>query len=144
MFYFASLEHNRREKTLSGQNQVDLRHRIIHFPTSSRVSEQASKQMSAAERASNASRVEPVDERCERMSEWMSKWPGTCISILGCYTHSTSSSSFHQVRAILMSLLVKGGVDVIKRGHRQNASSSSSSKSVVVVVVVVTINKRCE
>ena len=37
-----------------GQNQVILIHQIIYFPTSSGVIEQASEQMSAAERASEA------------------------------------------------------------------------------------------
>ena len=51
------------------------------------MSEQAGKQISAVERASEASRLEQVDEWGERMSEWMSKWPGTYISILDCSDH---------------------------------------------------------
>ena len=39
------------------QNSLRSQHRIIHFPTSLGVSEQASKQMIAAERAKKASRM---------------------------------------------------------------------------------------
>ena len=45
-----------------GKNQVILRHPIIHFPTSSGRSEQASKQMSATERASEAIWAEQAKE----------------------------------------------------------------------------------
>ena len=44
-----------------GQNQVVLRHQIMHFPTSEGVSE-VSEQGSAAEGASEVSRVEQANE----------------------------------------------------------------------------------
>ena len=43
------------EEKTGEQNQVDLRHLITHFPTSSGVSEQASEQISALELASERS-----------------------------------------------------------------------------------------
>ena len=45
-----------------GQNQVVLGHRVIHFPTSSGVSERASEQMIAAERAGKENRAEQANE----------------------------------------------------------------------------------
>ena len=61
---------------------------IIHIPTSSGVSERASKRMSAVERASGrhpseASSSEQASEWCERTSERTSEWPSTYVSILG-------------------------------------------------------------
>ena len=56
-----------------GQNQVILRDLIIHFPTSSGVSEWASYWMSAMEHASKASSA--------------SKWTSTYVPILGFLTH---------------------------------------------------------
>ena len=52
-----------------GQNQVVLGHLITHFPTSSGVSERASKRMSAVERASKASRAEQANKRVVRANE---------------------------------------------------------------------------
>ena len=48
------------------------------------MSERASKQVSAAEHMSEASSAAQVSEQCERMSEQTSKWPSTCVLILGC------------------------------------------------------------
>ena len=45
-----------------GQNQVVLRHQIIHFPTSSGVSELVSEQISAVERFNEASFAEQPDK----------------------------------------------------------------------------------
>ena len=49
-------------KRTVGQNQDILRYLIIHFPTSSGVSKQASERMSAAERSSKASSVGQANE----------------------------------------------------------------------------------
>ena len=57
------------------QNNLILGHQIIHFPKSLGVNKWASKLMSAAELA--------MSEQCERMSEWMNKWPSTYVSLLG-------------------------------------------------------------
>ena len=45
-----------------GQNQVILRHRIIHFPTSSSVSERAWERMGKVERARKVSSVEQAND----------------------------------------------------------------------------------
>ena len=52
-----------RQQCTMVHNSQMLGHPIIHFPTSSGVSERASKGISAAERGSVASSVEPMDER---------------------------------------------------------------------------------
>ena len=56
-----------------GQKQVGLRHRIIHFPTSSGVSERVNEQVSVVERASEASRVEQANEWVVRANEQTDK-----------------------------------------------------------------------
>ena len=62
-------------------------HPIVHFPKRLGVSEWASKQMSASEHASKASRVEQADELIlqanKQMSQWMSEWPRTYVRIHG-------------------------------------------------------------
>ena len=55
----------RRQRRTMGQNQVILRHPIIHCPTSEGVSK--------------------VSKRCKRTSKRMSEWPSTYVSILVCY-----------------------------------------------------------
>ena len=61
-----------------GANQVVLGHLIIHFPTSSVVSEQASEWASAAVHASKASSVEQVNEWAvwanKRTDEWVTQF----------------------------------------------------------------------
>ena len=59
-FYFHVISND--DQPTVAQNLVALRHIIIHFPTSSGVSEQAGERMSAAERASEASSAEQANE----------------------------------------------------------------------------------
>ena len=74
---------SRGERLTVGQNQVVLRHRIIHFPTSLGVSERANEWASermndhSSARAKRAVRSKRICERCERMSKRRSEWPST-------------------------------------------------------------------
>ena len=65
-----------------GQNQVVLRHPIIHYPTSSGVStaERAGK-VSGVERASELSGAEQANEQCERTDEQVPQYlrPGSWL-----------------------------------------------------------------
>ena len=72
-----------------GQNQVVLRHLIIHFPMRSGVSEWVSEQVnewaqwSALEK--RAVRIKQMNGRCEQAGERTSEWPGAFVSIHGCF-----------------------------------------------------------
>ena len=95
-FFFAGQHHTRgrasgwrnrvRRPCTEEKMQVILRHQIIHFPTSSGVSERASDWMSTAEHAVRAVRSKQMSERCdcERMSKQKSEWPISYVPILGC------------------------------------------------------------
>ena len=70
-----------------GQNHVVLRHLIIHFSTSSGVSEQASKQMRAAERASEASSAKQASGRrsCPGLMSWFLAVLNHCVLVFSAF-----------------------------------------------------------
>ena len=95
-FFFSALASQRiffSQRTM-GQNQVALRHRIIHCPTSSGVSEWASEQMSAL--AKQAVWSKWMSELCKQTRERTHKWPSTHFSILG-YSEPQCSASIKAV-----------------------------------------------
>ena len=67
-----------------GQNQIILRHRVIHCPMSLGVSEQANEWAQRSAQAKQAVWSERMSERCKWISERTSEWPSTYVSNHGC------------------------------------------------------------
>ena len=68
----------------SGSEHPDFETLNMNSPTSLRVSEWSSKQVSTAERASKATSVEQAIKWAVQANEhWTSKWPSTYVGILG-------------------------------------------------------------
>ena len=55
---------------------------MIHFLTSSGLSERASQRVRAAEQSVRAARSKQINERCERTSERTSEWPSTSVFLV--------------------------------------------------------------